>query len=398
MKVAYFDCFCGISGDMTLGALVDAGLDTSDLERELAKLGLDGYTLQSKKVKKKGISASKIDFLLDEIDHPHRNLSDIEKIIDDSSLDGRVRDRSKKIFGLLAEAEAKVHGVGIDEVHFHEVGALDSILDIVGSVVGLEFLGVERVYSSPVRLGSGTVMTAHGLLPVPAPATAELLRGVPSRPLDAEGEVTTPTGAAILKTLSSGFGEMPSIKVEDIGYGAGNKDFPNLPNLLRVFIGEISESDEDNLNGYSRDTIKTIEANIDDLSPEIYDHLMDVLLGQGALDVYLTPIAMKKNRPATKLSVLAPPERIGELAEIIFRETTTIGLRINQNERLKLHREIEEVETPFGRVRVKVSTLGDSSTLKPEYEDCKKIAKEKGIPLREVYSEVVKRFQVQREH
>lgn len=398
MKVAYFDCFCGISGDMTLGALVDAGLEASSLERELAKLGLGGYTLQSKKIKKKGISGTKIDFLIDEGKGPHRSLRDIERIIDSSSLGGRVKELSKKVFGLLAQAEAKIHGLGINEVHFHEVGALDSILDIVGSVIGLELLGVERVYSSPVRLGSGTVKAAHGILPVPAPATAELLKGVPSRPIDVEGEVTTPTGAAILATLSSGFGAMPRLTIERIGYGAGTKEFPNLPNLLRVFIGESSEYDGRGLEGYDTDTVKLIETNIDDLSPEIYDYLMDRLLECGALDVYLTPIGMKKNRPGTKLSLLAPPERLGELAGIIFRETTTIGLRISDMERLKLRREMAEVETPYGRVRVKISRVGDGATIKPEYEDCKRIAKDKGIPLRDVYHEVLRRVDVQREH
>ena len=383
---------------MTLGALVDAGLEVEDLRRELAKLGLDGYTLQSKKIKKKGIAGTKIDFLVDEVDHPHRNLGVIEEIIDNSSLSHRVKDLSKKVFGLLAAAEAKVHGVGIAEVHFHEVGALDSILDIVGSLAGLDLLGVERVFSSPVPLGRGTVMTAHGLLPVPAPATAELLKGIPSRSLDVEGEVTTPTGAAILSALSSSFGVMPDLKVEGVGYGGGSKDFPNLPNLLRVFIGEFSEVEGPGLDEYERDTVKLIEANIDDLSPEVYDYLIDSLFEHGALDVYLTPISMKKSRPATKLSVLTTPELLGELAQIIFRETTTIGLRLKEMERIKLPRQMEEIETGFGRVRVKVSTTKNVSTVKPEYEDCKKIAQARGIPLRHVYYEVVKSYHAQREH
>jgi uncharacterized protein (TIGR00299 family) protein len=379
--LAYFDCFSGISGDMTLGALVDAGLPLEVLRAELAKLNLPGYTLSSEKVRRSGISATKVHVVLDEKDQPARHLADISRIINGSSLSPVIQQKSLAIFHRLAEAEAKVHGTTPDRVHFHEVGAVDALVDIVGSVIGLEHLGITEIICSPVNVGSGTVHTAHGKLPVPAPATVELLRNIPLYSSSITFELTTPTGAAILSTLAASFGLLPQMKVDRIAHGAGNKDFSHTPNVLRLMIGEL-------LPAYGEDRSTLIETNIDDMNPQLYDHVIERLLAQGAQDAYLTPIIMKKGRPAILLSVLCDRMNTDAVLDTLFRETTSIGVRIGETGRKKLQREVRQVETSYGTVRVKVSRRGDEiMTVTPEYGDCKMLAEEKKVPLKSVIEE-----------
>lgn len=381
MTLAYFDCFSGISGDMTLGALVDAGLPIEVLRSELAKLKLPGYEITSEKVKRSGLSATKIHVVLDKKEQPARHLSDIEKIINSATLFPAVKQKSLSIFHRLAEVEAKVHGTTPDKVHFHEVGAVDAIVDIVGSVIGLEHLGITEIIGSPVNVGSGTIHTAHGKLPVPAPATAELLTGIPLYSSSITFELTTPTGAAIISTLASSFGPLPQMTMNRIAYGAGNKDIPGQPNVLRLMIGEP-------VSAYEEDTSIVIESNIDDMNPQIYGHLIDTLMARGAHDVYLTPIIMKKGRPAILLSVLTDKSKSTEILDTIFRETTSIGVRIQEVGRKKLSREVRTVETPYGKIRIKISKRGDEiMTVTPEYDDCKRLAEEKQVPLKTVMDE-----------
>ncbi|MDH4161448.1 MAG: nickel pincer cofactor biosynthesis protein LarC [Nitrospirota bacterium] len=384
MTIAYFDCFSGISGDMTLGALVDAGVPIEALRSELAKLDLPGYALSCEQVKRSGLSATKVSVILDDREQPSRHLSDIREIINSSSLSATIKQKSLNIFRRLAEAEAKVHGTDIDHVHFHEVGAVDAIVDIVGSVIGLEHLGITEIIASPLNVGSGSVHTAHGRLPVPAPATVELLQGIPLYSSSITFELTTPTGAALISTLASSFGPLPQLVIRTIAHGAGNRDFPGQPNVLRLFIAEYTSSP-------GEDTSVLIETNIDDMNPQIYEHVIGQLLAAGAHDAYLTPVIMKKGRPGILLSVLTGNKDQHAVLDILFRETTSIGVRIQQVGRKKLLREIREVKTEHGTVRVKVSRLGDEVlTVTPEYEDCKKIAEEKKIPLKEVIDKAKK--------
>ncbi len=381
MTLAYFDCFSGISGDMTLGALVDAGLPIDVLRSELAKLNLPGYTLSSEKVRRSGLSATKVHVILDDKEQPARHLADINRIIDSSTLSPAVKQKSLSIFQRLAEVEAKVHGTTPEKVHFHEVGALDALVDIVGSVIGLEHLGITEVIGSPVNVGSGTIHTAHGKLPVPAPATAELLKNIPLYSSSITFELTTPTGAAIISTLATFFGPLPQMKVRAIAYGAGNKDFPGQPNVLRLMIGELFPA-------YDEDTSMLIETNIDDMNPQLYDHVIEKLLALGAQDAYLTPIIMKKGRPGILLSVLTDKSKSTEILDTIFRETTSIGVRIQEVGRKKLSREVRTVETSYGKIRIKISRRGDEiMTVTPEYEDCRKLAEEKQVPLKTVMDE-----------
>jgi hypothetical protein len=378
MTLAYFDCFSGISGDMTLGALVDAGLPIEVLRSELAKLDLPGYTLSSEKVRRSGIAATKVHVVLDEKEQPARHLADISRIISGSSLSSGIQQKSLAIFQRLAEVEAKVHGTTPDRIHFHEVGAVDALVDIVGTVVGLEHLCIAEIIGSPINVGSGTVHTAHGKLPVPAPATVELLRNIPLYSSSITFELTTPTGAAIISTLAASFGLLPQMKVNRIAHGAGNKDFSGQPNVLRLMIGEL-------LPVYDEDTSTLIETNIDDMNPQLYDHVIDKLLAQGAQDAYLTPIIMKKGRPGILLSVLCDRKNSDALLDTLFRETTSIGVRIGETGRKKLQREIRPVETAYGTVRVKVSSRGDETmTITPEYEDCQRIADVNKVPVKEV--------------
>ena len=384
MVIAYFDCFSGISGDMTLGALVDAGVSIDALRAELARLDLPGYKIKAEKVTRSGIAATKVDVIIDNKEHWERNLADILKFIESSGLATAIKQKSGMIFKRLAEAEAKVHGTTVDKIHFHEVGAVDSIVDIVGSVIGMELLGISQVMTSPINVGSGSVKTSHGLLPVPAPATAELLRGIPFYESSTKFELTTPTGAAIISTLCVFFGRLPTMKMELIAYGAGDKDFPGLPNVLRLMIGEPAPA-------YEADTSIVIETNIDDMNPQAYDYVVERLMQQGAQDVYLTPIIMKKGRPAILLSALADKSKADTLLDTIFRETTSIGVRIQEVGRKKLIREIKEIDTVYGKIRIKISKRGDEIlTATPEYEDCKKIAEDKKIPLKQVMEEAKK--------
>lgn len=393
MKIAYLDCFSGISGDMTLGALVDAGLDFKLLQRDLAGLVLDEYELYEEKVVKQGITGTKVHVLSLE-GHVHRHLRDIQDIINRSSLPDEVKEKSIQVFIQLAEAEAKVHGTSVDHVHFHEVGAVDAIVDIVGAAIGFWRLGIEKVYASPVHTGTGFVKAAHGVMPVPAPATLELLRGVPVYAQDIRQELVTPTGAAILTTYCQDFGPMPEFKVERVGYGAGERNL-EIPNMLRITLGELVKergNPEPGLvgqDGLREGQALTIEANIDDMNPEFYEHLFEKLLKAGAMDVYLQNIQMKKNRPATMLTVQIHPEKLELFRNLIFRETTSIGLRVYPITKYMLPYEVRTVETEFGPARVKFAFLeGKVYTMSPEYEDCRKLAQESGLSLKMVYDMV----------
>jgi len=380
MKIAYFDCFSGISGNMILGALLDAGLELSALEEALSGLGVSGYRIVARKVRKRHITGTLVEVEIRE-KGVERHLGDVLDIIERSDLPEDIKGNCRSIFTRLAEAEARVHGLGVDDIHFHEVGALDAIVDVVGSVAGLRLLGVERVYASPVHVGHGTVECAHGLLPVPAPATLELLRGVPIYGRDVGAELVTPTGAAILTTLAQGFGAAPSIRVERVGYGAGSRDLP-FPNLLRVSIGPTAEG----MGEYEEDIVTLIETNIDDMNPQLYEHVMGRLFAAGALDVFLTPIQMKRGRPGIQFSVLVGEEHLADVLDVLFTETTTIGVRACPMRRWKLARERVVVETRYGPVWVKVARRGKAVlNVAPEYRDCQRIASERGVPLKEVY-------------
>lgn len=386
MKIAYFDCFSGISGDMILGALIDAGLRIEDLRKELAKLNLEDYRIEARRTKKCGIAGTKVNVLFQEKDGSHK-LAEIKGLIEASSLDPDVKELSCRIFHRLAEVETEVHGTTARDVLLHELGDLDAIVDVVGASIGIKKLGIERVYASALHVGRGFVECRHGTLPLPAPATLELLKGVPVYCEGIGQELVTPTGAAIITTIVSGFGQMPQMKLEKIGYGAGARDL-SIPNLLRVCIGEKLVEKPASLE---EDTIAVIETNIDDLNPQFYDYISAQLFKAGALDVFSTSIMAKKGRPGIKLTVLAPIPKVTKLSEIIFDQTTTFGLRIYQVQRKKLFREVKRVETEFGRVRVKIGRMGDEiKSIAPEYEDCKRIARDKNIPLKEIYDTVKK--------
>jgi len=380
MKTCYFDAFSGISGDMTVGALVDAGADWNALETALHSLQL-GASFRIEKTKRKGIAASKFTVESSE-QKKHRHLPHIEKIIGSGELPETSRQKALAVFRRLGEAEAQSHAVPVEKVHFHEVGAVDSICDIVGACVALDLLGVGEVRSSQINVGSGTVNTEHGVLPVPAPATAHLLKDRPIYSAGPEVELTTPTGAALMATLASDFGGVPAIRVLSQGFGAGEKDFPTQANVLRVLIGERNEAPE-------ATSVVVIEANIDDSTPQVLGYTMERLLDAGALDVTLTPIFMKKNRPATLVAVIAPPALTDTMAAILFAETTTLGVRILNAERRVLARNIAEVETSYGLLHVKYS---DSGAFTPEYEDCRQAATAHGVPLRTVIAEANQAF------
>ncbi|MDD5543400.1 MAG: nickel pincer cofactor biosynthesis protein LarC [Acidobacteriia bacterium] len=408
MKIAYFDCFAGISGDMTIGAMLDLGVDLRALEAELKKLNVPGYQLQQSKVMRSGISATKFDVEIHSAkeaasktpaglhhshDHEHRPLSAIVELIDRSGITESAKTLSRKIFERLGAAEAKVHQVPIEEVHFHEVGAVDSIIDIVGSAIGLDWLNFEKVICSPINLGSGSVECDHGKYPVPGPATAELLKGIPVYSDGPTCELTTPTGAAIISTIASEFGRLRSFEIEKIGYGAGSRSFDEFPNTLRLLVGK--ESAESGIGeGANLEKVTVIEANIDDMSPQIYGYFVEKALAAGALEVFITAVQMKKNRPGQLLTVLCDASHLEVLTHLVFRETTTIGLRVREEQRRTLNRSVESVETSFGRVRVKVARLnGSVLNIMPEFEDCRRLAEQHEVPLKDVLADAHAKIQ-----
>jgi uncharacterized protein (TIGR00299 family) protein len=379
MRVAYFDTIAGISGDMTLGAFISAGVPFEELNEELHSLNIPGFELQFKHIERNGIIATKVDVIISEQPHYHRHLKDIEELIDRSSLDGNVKERSKKIFNEIASAEAKVHNIAKEKIHFHEVGAIDSLVDIIGVSICLEKLGIQIVYSTPIKVGNGgMVESQHGRLPVPTPATMEILKDYPVVLTDIPFELTTPTGAAIIKTLSRGVLTTEKIQVSAIGYGAGSREIEQVPNLLRVLIGEIEPE-------YLVDEIVSIETNIDDMNPEIYPYVIEKLLAAGAHDAYLVPILMKKGRPGIMLSILVERTKIEKIIDIVFRETTSIGVRIQPIERKKLPRTQKQVDTSLGSISVKEIVIEGKVRFRLEFEECKRIAQEKNIPLADVY-------------
>lgn len=429
MRTLYLDCFAGASGDMLIGALLDCGLDFEFLRRELAKLGVEGYELSVKRVDRSGISATKFDVHLHEEphahahahkhnhahhdhhdhhdhahthgqhhnhehvhaephghshqhtghEHHHRSLSEIKRLIEASALDAAIKQRAQAIFQRIGEAEAKIHNIPVEQVHFHEVGAVDSIMDIVGACIGLQALGLERIISSPLHVGSGTFTCAHGTYPVPGPAAAELLRGVPTYAKDILGELVTPTGAGIIATLASEFGPMPLMRAERIGYGAGTREYPKFPNVLRAVIGELATD-------ATPTTVTVIEANIDDLNAQVFGHLMETALAAGALDIFYTPVQMKKNRPGVLLTLLCAPEDRERMAALIFRETTTLGVRYRDERREVLSREHHEVKTPYGSIKIKIARAQDGRVINyaPEFEDCRAAAERHQVAVREV--------------
>ena len=393
MKIAYFDCFSGISGDMILGALLDAGLALEDLNREIAKLGVEDVAIEREPTARHAIAATRAKVCVagapladaeHHIDlsgertptHAHAHLKDITGRIGDSRLDAGVKERSIRVFERLCAAEAEVHNAAPGQVALHEVGALDALIDVVGAVAGLSLLKVDEVWASPLRFGSGFVRCVHGRYPVPVPGVLALCRDVPTEQTDIRAELVTPTGAAIITTLARSFGPQPPFCQQAVGYGAGRRDLDTIPNLLRLRLGVRTPASE---------RVLLIEANIDDMNPEVYGYLFDRLLEQGAYDVYAAPVLMKKGRPGNVLSVLAPAGRLDELAEIVLRETTTIGLRYYGVERRVLERQVRAVATPYGAVGVKFSCIDGRPRAAPEYEDCARLAQEHRVPLLSVY-------------
>ncbi len=394
-KVLYFDCLAGISGDMTIGALLDLGIDRVEFLGNLKKIGIDGYRIEIKEKEVNNISGTDFDVII-ENEKPHcqhhngqhhvhsRNLYDIESIIDRSDIDGTAKTMAKKTFGIIAAAEAEVHNKTLEEVHFHEVGAIDSIVDIVGTAICISMLKVDAIYSSPLHLGTGFVECAHGTLPVPAPATVTILKNVPVYSTGVEGELVTPTGAGIIKSLATDFIPLPSMTIDKVGYGTGKKQY-DIFNALRVFLGN-----QEIVGGLESDKLIMLETNIDDMNPETYSYLVPLLLENGALDVFLTSIVMKKGRPGTLLSVLCGIDDHSKFQNIVFNETTTLGIRKYIVERNCLDRKIVTVKSQFGNVKVKAA-YRDGKLLKvaPEYEECQRIARERQIPLKQVYDTLV---------
>jgi len=462
MRIAYLDCFSGISGDMFLGALVDAGVSFELFEKTVADLNV-GAKLERSKVTRAGLAATKLDVIVagekdmprdefwkssgqwpvvsgqnqeagdaaannapepktpaqDECEQQHRgpshgvssdprpltpghshharNLSDILKIIAAANISERARQLANEIFLALATAEAKVHGAGLEDIHFHEVGAADAIVDVVCAAVGAEALGVERFFCSPLNVGSGTVACAHGAMPVPAPGTLELLKGAPIYSGDIQKELVTPTGAAIVKVLASSFGPRPTMRTEGVGYGAGTRDFDGHPNVLRISVGELATTNLDAILA-REESIAILEANLDDLNPQLIGYIVDQAFAEGALEVFTTPVQMKKNRPGTVLTILVPPEHEARLRALIFRESSTLGVRVRHETRYALPRHYESVATRWGEVRIKVAGVnGSASQYAPEYEDCRRIAAEHHVPLKHVMQEAI-RLYLDRQH
>jgi uncharacterized protein (TIGR00299 family) protein len=383
VRALHFDCFSGISGDMTLGALIDLGVDADAIRSALDSLGLP-IRLEINKIRKGGFAATEVRVEAPE-EHSHRHLPDVERILGQGKLTDKQRDLALSIFRRLAEAEAAAHGMPLEKVHFHEVGALDSIADIAGAAVALDLLGAERVTSRSVPTGNGMVKCAHGLMPIPAPGTAALLKGVPLAASTIKAELTTPTGAAILTTVVQEWVETPAITIERIGHGAGRREFIEQPNLLRLFLGEAAAAP----NPEERDTVWMLETNLDDVPAEVVGYCFEALFAAGALDVFSTPIQMKKNRPGVLVGVLAPESAVAALETILFRETGTLGVRRYAVQRSKLRREAVTVQTPWGPVQGKRGWReGGPEVFSPEYEDCARVARQHGVPLREVYAAV----------
>jgi pyridinium-3,5-bisthiocarboxylic acid mononucleotide nickel chelatase len=395
MRSAYLDCSSGVSGDMFLAACLDAGLDGGRLQAELAQLAVGPYEFKVQRALRGGLAGTRLEIAAP-TQQPHRHLAPIEQMIESSALPPVVKERACAIFRRLGEAEATLHDQPIEKVHFHEVGAVDAILDVVGACVALELLGVEELTASPLNLGSGRVTAAHGSLPVPAPAAAELLRGLPVYSSGVEAELVTPTGAAIVSTLASGFGPLPPMKIERIGYGAGTREIPGHPNLLRLMIGERTPNLQPGVPVSGRDVVAVIEASVDDMSPELYGYLVERALAAGALDVSCAAIGMKKNRPGLEIRLLARPEQAEALADLVFAETTTLGLRISTAERRVLEREFVNVETPYGPIRIKVGRRnGRVVNAAPEFEDCRRAAVSCGVALKQVMQAAQAAWQAQ---
>jgi pyridinium-3,5-bisthiocarboxylic acid mononucleotide nickel chelatase len=399
-RILYFDCASGVAGDMLLGALVDLGLPIETLREALATLPLAGYRIESSVVRRGSLQATKVDVVIEgeaghgHGHHHHRGLKEILGILDQSGLDTAVKERAAGLFRRLAEVEAAAHGTTIDKVHFHEVGAVDSIVDIVGGVFGLAWLKAERFCSSPLNLGSGTVTTAHGTLPVPAPATARLVEGVPVYGAG-DGELTTPTGALLVTGHAQRYGPLPLMRIEKTGYGAGGRETPGRPNLLRLIVGEGEGERVDEGRG---DRVLVMETEIDDMSPQLYGPLMERLLAAGAFDAYYTPIVMKKGRPGIQVTVLTDAARRGVVEEILFSETTTIGVRRQEWDRSCLAREIVTVATAYGSIRVKRALAGARTlNAQPEFDDCERAAKQAGVAVKEVWAATVTAYRNQAE-
>jgi hypothetical protein len=377
-RLLYFDCFSGLSGDMTLGAFVDAGVAPDSLWQALEQLGLEGYTAQCQKVTKHHLAGTKVSFQVT-APQPHRTYRDITDVIDRAALPAEVKEKSHKMFRLLAEAESQVHQQPLAEVHFHEIGAVDSILDIAGTAYCCHMLGITQVYASRLPVGTGMIACAHGRLPNPAPATALLLQGMPVYGVEVEAELVTPTGAAILRGLSACFEPLPAFTVENIGYGAGDRDLPTQPNLLRLVLGRPT------LPVGRSERVLVFETNLDDMLPEWYEHLMGALFQAGALDVAYFPLQMKKNRPGLGLTIVAPPECRETILTTLFAESTTLGVRLQEMERVAVNRWLETIDTPYGPLQVKVAEIGGRRRLLPEYEACRALALKHKLPLLEVY-------------
>ena len=406
-KILYFDCFSGVSGDMMLGALLDAGLPIDELRQALGGLAVPGMAIAAHRVSRAGVSATK--FVVEsseshehkhphghdhhkderhgrEAAHSHRSLSEIGDLIDRSALSASAKVRARELFVRLGEAEAAIHQVPLDQIHLHEVGALDSIVDIAGSVFALEWFGADRVISSPLNVGGGMVQSAHGVFPVPVPATVSLLQGVPVYSSGVSAELVTPTGALLVSAFASSYGPVPAMTISRTGYGAGDRNPPDTPNVLRVLIGESSDD-------RNTERVVVIECEIDDMNPQIFGLVMDRLYAAGALEVFFVPVQMKKNRPGTLLTIVASPDRRQALSALVFRETTTIGLRFHEMERERLERQTVSVDTPLGPVRFKVARLGSEVVnAAPEFDDCARLAGERGLPVKQVQAIATKAY------
>jgi hypothetical protein len=375
-RIVYFDCASGASGDMLLGAVVDLGLPLEHLREELARLPLGGYRLEARGVVRSGLAATKVDVVVEDGQKPHRHLRNILAILEESSLDAEVKERAAGLFRRLAEAEAAVHGTSVEKVHFHEVGAVDSIVDTVGGVLALRWLHASRFVASPLNVGSGTVTMSHGTFPVPPPATARLVAGVPVYG-EGEGELLTPTGALLVTAHASEYGPLPAMRIEKTGHGAGGRDTPGRPNVLRLIVGEEAAQP-------TGERVLVLETEVDDASPQLLGPLLDRLLSAGALDAFFTPVQMKKGRPGVLVTVLADPSKREALEELLFRETTTLGVRRQVWERSVLERETVSVATAYGPIRVKIGRRGGVVyNASPEFDDCQRAAGEKGVAVKE---------------